>query len=126
MKNEIKEKQLNEVLYGLDYIGNKIKNDDGKLELGVNNCKILLDYITNLQEDIKKYVDVVLYQRQTIDNLQKELERYKNIIDELEKWLKEQQKEVFHIGDKIGIVDSVSIDLLLDKLRELKGSDCNE
>lgn len=51
MKDKIKEKQLNEVLYGLDYIGNKIKNDDGKLELGVNNCKLLLDYITNLQEE---------------------------------------------------------------------------
>ena len=53
MNKEIKEKQLNEVLYGLDYIGNKIKNDDGKLELGVNNCK-LLDYITNLQEENEK------------------------------------------------------------------------
>ena len=54
MKDEIKEKQLKEVLYGLDYIGNKIKNDDGKLELGVNNCKILLDYITNLQDRTKE------------------------------------------------------------------------
>lgn len=50
MTNKIKEKQLNEVLYGLDYIGNKIKNDDGKLELGVNNCKLLLDYINDLKQ----------------------------------------------------------------------------
>lgn len=50
MKDEIKEKQLKEVLYGLDYIGNKVKNDDAILNLGVNSCKILLDYITNLQE----------------------------------------------------------------------------
>jgi hypothetical protein len=60
MNSEIKEKQLNEVLYALDYIGNKLRNDDGAfddgvLELGVNKCKILSDYITNLQDEIKKY-----------------------------------------------------------------------
>jgi hypothetical protein len=59
MEKEIKEKQLNKLLYGLDYIGNKIKNDDGKLELGVNNCKLLLDYITNLQERIVKAIKYI-------------------------------------------------------------------
>lgn len=61
MNDIIKEKQLNEVLYGLDYIGNKIKNDDGKLELGVNNCKLLLDYITNLQiknKELEQIIDI--------------------------------------------------------------------
>lgn len=71
MTNEIKEKQLKEVLYGLDYIGNKIKNDDGILELGVNNCKLLLDYITNLQEEVKEWEYI-----QDIQNNRKYRKRY--------------------------------------------------
>ena len=43
-----------------------------------------------------------------------------NIIAEFEKWIKEQQKEILHIGNTKAIIDSVSIDLLIKKLDELK------
>ena len=52
----------------------------------------------------------------------KEIERLNNIINELEKWLEEDLKQVYRdAGYRHNLILKV-----LDKLQELKGSDCNE
>ena len=71
MKDIVKEKQLEYVLYGLDYIGNKVKNDNATLELGVNNCKLLLEYINNLKEENKRLQE----ERLTDKNVEKYLKQ---------------------------------------------------
>ena len=111
MNDEIREKQLNEVLYGLDYIGNKIKNDDGKLELGINNCKLLLDYITNLQqenEELKKnqryYKNGVFsleYDKETLSDM---VDDYKSRIDKAVEYIKEHIQK-YDIDGSIGDFD---------------------
>lgn len=108
IKDVIKEKQLKEILYGLDYIGNKIKNEDGKLELGVNNCKLLSDHITNLQEQLKREISVrdELYDNyhNKINNLQTSLDESQEIIADYKKeneYLKTQNDQ----KTKIGIAD---------------------
>ena len=58
---------------------------------------------------------------ETLNNLKEENNQLQSNWNSLREWLEEQQKEVLHIGDKIGIVDSVSIDVLLDKMNELEG-----
>ena len=56
---------------------------------------------------------------------QQELDKYKNIVDELEKYIKTDAKiEIY--GDKTGLRTFVDGQNLLDKLKELKGSDSNE
>lgn len=87
MKDLAKEKQLKEVLYGLDYIGNKAKNEDAILELGKNNCKLLLE----------------------------EIERLNNIITELENHINSMCYET--------LKEKEIMDCILNKLKELKGSD---
>lgn len=102
MNDEIREKQLNEVLYGLDYIGNKIKNDDGKLELGINNCKLLLDYITNLQkenEELNKMCE--LYSKSLYCA---ELTDYKSRIKKAVEYIKEHIQK-YDIDGSIGDFD---------------------
>ena len=52
-----------------------------------------------------------------IENQQQELERYKNIVDELEKYLKEENK----FDEYKDITYRETIGYVLDKLKELKG-----
>ena len=65
-----------------------------------------------------------IYKQQVIKTTNNYIQLQSNW-NSLREWLEGQQKEVFHIGDKIGIVDSVSIDVLLDKMNELEGKDNN-
>jgi len=120
MNNEIKEKQLKEVLYGLDYVGNKIKNDDGKLELGVNNCKLLLDYITNLQQENKRL-------QQNNYDMQREMAMCWQKIDKAIEYIKKHIQK-YDIDGSIGDFDEFDIltqpNYLLNILQN--GSDDNE
>lgn len=79
--------ELNEILYGLDYIANKSRNG-GSLELTKNSCKLLYDYITNLQEQLHQAsLDIQELTEKDIDcpswcdkltNLQQENKRLKD------------------------------------------------
>lgn len=75
------------------------------------------DYITNLQQDISNYVNVVLYQRKTIDNLQQENEGLKEANKILEKnWLHYMKccgkaSEILH-----NLNDTLSLDLILSEI----------
>ena len=50
----------------------------------------------------------------------KEIERLNNIINELEKWLKDDENNLIHY-DYESKYDYIYVDELLDKLKELKG-----
>lgn len=79
-----------------------------------------------LQQELQNYFQVIngtaLYYENYVKQLEQELERYKNIIDELERYIKTEAKiEIY--GDKTGLRTFVDGQDLLDKLKELKGSD---
>ena len=83
MNNDIKE-----ILDDLDYCKNR---QCGNILLKHNECDLLLDYITNLQEEI---------------------ERLNNIIEELEKYCNED--------DWTSVNGEIAIKLIKIKLKELK------
>lgn len=93
MKDIVKEKQLKEVLYGLDYIANKSKS--GKLELGVNNCKLLLEEIERLHSIIKEvrkqldYLETYCSEEDVLNDMKRRLDRIEEIIDKVDKENKE-------------------------------------
>lgn len=62
--------EIKEILDRLDY--NEWDVDLYKVPITWCEMYDIRDYITNLQQDMKNYVDIVLYQRKTIDNLQQE------------------------------------------------------
>ena len=96
--------------------------NDKELKNNVN--KALENFIKELATNPEKVFDNNDLQIK-YNNLLKEKIKLQSNWNSLRKWLEEQQKEVFHIGDKIGIVDSVSIDVLLDKMNELEGGEDN-
>ena len=53
---------VKDIRYGI------IETVDGKLVLGRNNCKLLLDYITNLQEKNEKLLKIKKYIEEAIEN----------------------------------------------------------
>ena len=136
MKDEIKEL--------IDLLEYDVKKEF-YFEITPEDSKLLLDYITNLQNENMKYDQCLTELTDNYKDLQKELtnlqeenkilkeqqqelERYKNIIDELEKWLEEQrkyyknydcQKEIKYEFLRI----STEYMKILNKLEELKGSD---
>ena len=55
------------------------------------DIKDLLDYITNLKQDLANYVDVVLHDRKAIDNLQQENQKNKKIIEDVYNYLDEKK-----------------------------------
>lgn len=71
-----------------------------------------LDY--SIEEDLEET-------KKCLKEANTEIERLQNIIEKLEKWLKERLERL----DIIGYDDDVfnGIELALDKLHELKGSD---
>ena len=74
-------------------------------------------FIDRLLEDTKEINEL----RSNIKEQDKEIERLNNIINELEKWLEERLEKL----DISGYDDEIfaGIELALEKLQELKGSD---
>lgn len=81
-------------------------------------AKQLLDYITNLQEEVNKLTAESTEWESKCYDLQEENERLNNIINELEKFFKyEFDNEVRPLGSyKVSVWT-----ICLDKLKELKG-----
>ena len=75
-----------------------------------------MNYDKLTKEEIIKILDDTLGY---IDKQEKEIERLNNIINELERWLNEEKEATFYDYQ-------FAIEDVLDKLRELKGSDKNE
>lgn len=71
-----------------------------------NACNELLQVNINLQ--------------QKVEQLEKENERLNNIINELEKWLIEQQREEGEFCDFFLENKQIKVEEVLDKLKELK------
>lgn len=71
------------------------------------------------------HVNKLLEEREKTTRSMLELERYKNIIDELEKWLLEQLyiEAENPYEEKIIKIENPEIASILNKLKELKGSD---
>lgn len=118
MNNDIKEK--------IDDIFWEVKKHpmDSDYLVKKEEMKLLLDYITNLQEEYKKSCET--YQ-QALDetmsekmDLQKENERLNNVINGMEKFFKyEFDNEVRPLGSyKVSVWT-----ICLDKLKELKDKD---
>ena len=86
--------EIKEILEQLEWYRKIGKKDVYYPECVLPNKKafILLDYIINLQQDMKNYVDIVLYQRKTIDNLQQENEDYKSRCEKASEQAKEKIK----------------------------------
>lgn len=82
-----------------------IRNDLDYM-LRTHNCKVLLDYITNLQNENERLKERCDY-----------LQRRNNIINELEKWLEEKQAlyGINQQGFSWGVCGET-----LDKLKKLK------
>ena len=103
MKNLVKEKQLNEVLYGLDYIGNKARNEDAILELGKNNCKLLLEEIEILQDMDKILRNENINLKLRINKAIENIENIKPLNEEetktKEKLKKKYLKTICHLED---------------------------
>lgn len=79
----------------------------------VKSKKDTLEVLTNIFGESANAINGIL------ENQQQELERYKNIIDELEKYLKEENK----FDEYKDITYRETMGYVLDKLKELKGSD---
>ena len=87
--------------------------------LSMNYIKEEDDYY---KQKIKELTEKDEYNIRRSQRQQKEIERLNNIINELEKWLEEDLKQVYRdAGHRHNLILEV-----LDKLQELKGSDSNE
>lgn len=128
MKDEIKEL--------IDLLEYDVKKEF-YFEITPEDSKLLLDYITNLQNENMKYDQCLTELTDNYKDLQKELtnlqeenkilkeqqqelERYKNIIDEMEYWLLNEAILEFY-NNKLPI--ELVIEKGLNKLKKLKGSD---
>ena len=112
MKDEIKE-----ILEGIEVV---IKHD-GILEFDAKELKILLDYITNL-EQIDKSKEIQIETLEEILNYKdQEIERLNNIINELAKTFVNDDKRIkeYNIEHPERPLDNYSR-YYLDKLKELK------
>ena len=61
-----------------------------------------------------------------IEELQQENKQLKDNWNYIKKMLKEAKQEKFNINDYCGTCTDVDIDFLLNKMKELQGSDSNE
>lgn len=68
--------------------------------------------IERLNKDLQTAIDIC-------NNRQKEIVRLNNIINELEKWLNDNENPVIHY-DYESKYDYIYVDNILDKLKELK------
>ena len=84
MNNEIKE-----ILYNLEDAGFMYKR------ISPEEIKKIIDYITNLQQDLANYVNVVLHDRKVIDN-------YKSRIEKAVEYIQNHQL-VFELSSKKAI-----------------------
>ncbi len=99
-----------------------------KIIFSKNQCKELANYLIDIDKKNKQLKEEIqeLHRRDTYTNIvhnqfqieKKEKRYYKNILDELEKWLKEENKKTF-----IDIVSITAYWRVLNKIKELKGSD---
>ena len=125
MKDEIKE-----ILNQLEIVARKhvveVCEDGSKIEtmpasvvneLRLNNysAKLLLDYITNLQQIEQDHQKLNGELREENKKLQEEIDRLNNIIEELEKYIGQE----WYCFDNESIEFKVARDVL-DKLKELK------
>lgn len=78
-----------------------------------NNGNIICEY------SVGKYI------KQEIEELQRENERLNNTINELEKWLNDEiyRHEEVYKPSNIIFIENGELHKVLDKLKELKGSD---
>ena len=83
-----------------------------------------VEKIIMTKEDYDRNVEQLLYDK---INAEQEVERLNNIINELEKWLEEQRDyyyENYYYSDFNAY--GSKCDDVLDKIKELKGSESNE
>ncbi len=151
--------KMNEEIKELLDILNKVKDYDEKecytccsendFLLANNEIKLLLNYITNLQEENQKLKEqlnckeyfsstmpedtefVILtknnYDRQQKDlaleniELKQENQKLVKVIDELEKWLKEKINRYEYSAGNMNMAAAGTLEAILNKLTELKG-----
>lgn len=102
------------------------------LDPTTNDCKVLYDCITNLQEELKSANESITWWQNRFNALQEENKRLNNIIDKLEKDI---QKEIDRTNDLIledgGLGEITTIRKMLNetrqcilfRIKELKGRD---
>ena len=71
----------------------------------------------------EKYSSEVERMQKCIDELQQENERLKDNWNYIKKMLKEVRQEKFNVNGYCGTCTDVDIDFLLNKMKELEGSD---
>lgn len=90
--------------------GYETRKDTKEFDFNSNNGKLM--YAT-----VSEIISPLL---QKVEQLEKENERLNNIINELEKWLIEQQREEGEFCDFFLENKQIKVEEVLDKLKELK------
>lgn len=107
--------KINEIIAEINYKYKDYYLDDF---LSGDDVKMLVDYLNNSQQEIKKLNNNIINLHSVICKKQNNINRLNNIIDELEKWL--ENIDIFQmnfIEDKRHITPYKSV---LYKLNELK------
>ena len=120
MSDEIKENNTpNHILSALGDLTNGAINYYQLPKTTLEEQKMILDYITNLQQENDRLNEENKKFNKWIETLNKENHRLNNIINELEEWLED------NIFNKVGSSVDIAIEnhtycKVLDKLKELK------
>lgn len=88
---------------------------NNKIEISIKDIPIVVEELEKANAEIERLNKIIEKNKYSADELN-EIERLNNIINELEKWIKEN-----NLG-KYRTENVIDTDELLDKLQELKGS----
>ena len=121
MNEEIKEK-IDDLKRLNDYYKKKEHNYafPDYYSLNYEDLDILLNYITNLQEELKSANESINWWTNRFKAVEKENQKLNKIIDELEKWLKEKINRYEYSTGNMNMAAAGTLKATLNKLTELK------